>query len=200
MDFIYERDDVLSSALCSLIIHKFENDDNKHVGYVENEKIDETYKKTTDLKMNKYENWREIEITLRGLISNELHRYLEGINLLLGRNETNFDRVLGATFIDPEISALQIQRYKSGEYYNWHIDSCNHSGFCRVLGFILYLNTLGDEDGGETEFINGKKVKPEAGKLMIFPSTWTNIHRGNVIKNGTKYIITGFLYSRIITL
>jgi hypothetical protein len=200
MDFIYERDGVLSGALCSLVIYKFENDDNKHVGYVVNERIDETYKKTTDLKMNKYENWREIEQTLQDLISHEINDYLEGINLLLDRNETSFDRVLGETFIDANISTLQLQRYKFGEYYDWHIDPCNHSGFCRVLGFILYLNTLGDEDGGETEFINGKKVKPEAGKLLIFPSTWTNIHRGNVIKNGTKYIITGFLYSRLITL
>ena len=47
------------------------------------------------------------------------------------------------------------------------------------------------EEGGETYFYNGK-VKPEAGKLILFPATWTYNHKGNMPKSDDKYIITGW--------
>ena len=32
------------------------------------------------------------------------------------------------------------------------------------------------------------------GKLLIFPATWTYMHRGNVPISEDKYIVTGWLY------
>ena len=59
----------------------------------------------------------------------------------------------------------------------------------REFVIITYLND--DFDGGETEFLyQGIRVKPEKGKTVIFPASYTHMHRGNPPIGGTKYIAT----------
>ena len=58
---------------------------------------------------------------------------------------------------------------------------------------MTYLNDV--PEGGETEFpMFGLKVKPETGKTLIWPAEWTLAHLGSVVKNGKKYIITGWMH------
>jgi hypothetical protein len=72
----------------------------------------------------------------------------------------------------------------------------NNSIKSRLLTFIWYLNTV--ENGGETEFFNGRiKIKPEKGKLLLFPSTWTYNHKGNIPISSDKYIVTGWVWGDI---
>jgi hypothetical protein len=54
-----------------------------------------------------------------------------------------------------------------------------------------------NENEACTEFLNGKKIKPEPGKIVFFPTTWTYAHRGQPIEKGNKYIVTGFIYTDI---
>ena len=68
----------------------------------------------------------------------------------------------------------------------WHRDSINPS-----VKAMLYLNDV--DEGGETEFWGTLKVKPEAGKLILFPATWTYPHCANIPISNAKYIITGWL-------
>jgi hypothetical protein len=50
-----------------------------------------------------------------------------------------------------------------------------------------------DEDaGGCTEFSNGRVVRPEKGKVLIFPTTPQYVYRGAIVNKGTKYEITTF--------
>jgi hypothetical protein len=60
----------------------------------------------------------------------------------------------------------------------------------RMLAFIWYLNDV--HEGGETEFLKGK-VTPKRGSLLIFPCSWTYLHKGNVPVSNNKYIITGWI-------
>ena len=54
-----------------------------------------------------------------------------------------------------------------------------------------YLND--DYKGGETEFLYYKKrVEPEQGKLIIWPAGYTHAHRGGLVLEGNKYVITGW--------
>ena len=89
-------------------------------------------------------------------------------------------------------SATAIQKYKPKQYYSgWHseLDGIERKQK-RILVFTTYLNTI--QKGGETEFYYQKqKIKPVAGKTIIFPPYWTHPHKGNVT-NTTKYIITGW--------
>ena len=89
---------------------------------------------------------------------------------------------------------MNIQKTEKGQYFDWHFDHTDR-GEHRRLAFILYLNTLDENDGGETEFMDGKIIRPEVSKLIIFPSTWTNYHRGCTVLGKTKYILTGFVCS-----
>lgn len=76
-------------------------------------------------------------------------------------------------------------------YHAWHQETADVGSGARVVTYMLYLNDV--EEGGETEFLyQGIKLKPEAGKLVFFPTGFTFPHRGNPIYKGEKYIITGW--------
>ena len=78
-------------------------------------------------------------------------------------------------------------------YHGWHYESNNITNSNRTLVWSVYFNDL--EDSGETEFLyQKKKVKPKAGRVLIFPSSFTHLHRGNPPYEA-KYIATGWLAS-----
>ena len=88
------------------------------------------------------------------------------------------------------LGTAKVQMTLPGEgFHHWHYDNAGFSNMSRWFVFITYLND--DFDGGETEFLNqGIRVKPEKGKTVIFPASYTHRHRGNPPINGTKYIAT----------
>ena len=56
---------------------------------------------------------------------------------------------------------------------------------------MVYLN---DTDTGYTDFMHQKlSIKPETGKLVIWPAYFTHTHRANPDLKEDKYIITGWL-------
>ena len=62
----------------------------------------------------------------------------------------------------------------------------------RIIVVSLFLNTV--EEGGETEFLyQQKRVSAVQGSMILFPSTWTHVHRGNPPLSGNKYIATTWL-------
>ena len=55
---------------------------------------------------------------------------------------------------------------------------------------MVYLNDV--EEGGETEFLYQQlKIKPSKGRVVIWPGSFTHLHRGNPPMS-TKYIATGW--------
>ena len=93
--------------------------------------------------------------------------------------------------------AFMIQKYDKNvgkyTYHNdFHIDYILKS--YRIITFLWYLNDV--SEGGETEFWGNYKIKPEAGKLILFPATWTFPHTGKMPLSNDKYIITGWLYQK----
>ena len=78
-------------------------------------------------------------------------------------------------------------------YHDWHSESNNIACAHRTLVWSVYFNDV--EEGGETEFLYQKqKIKPKAGRVIIFPGSFTHLHRGNP-PYSTKYIATGWLAS-----
>jgi hypothetical protein len=56
---------------------------------------------------------------------------------------------------------------------------------------MIYLNDV--TEGGETEFYYQQHFEtPEQGKLIIWPSDWTYLHRGIPSPTQVKYILTGW--------
>lgn len=79
-----------------------------------------------------------------------------------------------------------------GGYHFWHCENFNKQTSTRVLAWMIYLNDI-PEGEGETEFIWQKlRVRPEAGKCLLWPTQFTHTHRGNPVYSTTKYIATGW--------
>lgn len=192
MEYIYEANDIVPKELCQEIIEKFENDPDKTHGTIGLDKIDHNIKKTTDLVINNLKDtWKDIHQQLEQYLARGIKLYL---NYLYNHVYHGRDFVFRNTFVEEHlnISQFQIQKYNTGDYFNWHVDDKLREK--RILGFIIYLNS----NDGYTQFLNGKNIKPEYGKILIFPATWTYAHKGQIIKQGVKYIITGFIIERII--
>ena len=80
-----------------------------------------------------------------------------------------------------------------GGYHAWHDENSEDPGAdaARKLVWMVYLND--SYDGGETEFLYYKRrIKPEMGTLLIFPAGMTHAHRGNLVLDGSKYVVTGW--------
>lgn len=91
------------------------------------------------------------------------------------------------------IMYLKLQKTRPGEgYHVWHFEDDNFAHANRILTWMVYLNDV--EEGGETEFLYlRKRIKPERGTLLIWPSGFPHTHRGNPPLSGDKYIMTGWV-------
>ena len=92
---------------------------------------------------------------------------------------------------------LKIQKTLPTEgYHVWHVE--HGKGFeneARAFVFSVYLNDV--EDGGETEFLHfSKRVKPKKGRIVIWPSGFPYVHRGNPPLSDKKYILTSWMMLR----
>lgn len=91
---------------------------------------------------------------------------------------------------------VKAQKTSPGEAYHiWHHENGGQKAhWFRVLVYMIYLNTLEDDAGGETEFLYQKlRIKPEENTLIIWPAAFTHTHRGNtVLGKKDKYVITGW--------
>jgi hypothetical protein len=87
---------------------------------------------------------------------------------------------------------LKAQLTRKGEgYHAWHFESASFFQARRVLAWSIYLND--DYEGGELEFLYyGRRIKPGAGDVIIFPAAFTHTHRGNMVLGGEKLLLTGW--------
>ena len=90
---------------------------------------------------------------------------------------------------------LKVQEVKpTGGYHIWHTEWAPKKYLHADRIFVYQVYLTDHEDEGETEFLyQGIKVKPEAGKLLIWPAYFTHPHRGNPVYKQTKYIATGWV-------
>ncbi len=174
---IYVSNHVLDTEFCTNVIDRFEQATDEQyqgrVGQNEVEKLD--IKRSTDLVISGKAHWKDVD---RALFSS-----LAGALSVMRSQHTFFH----GRFKD---YGYAIQRTQAGEYFHWHVDSGSHSFADRQLVAIWYLNDV-EGPGGDTEFKHQAiSVKPETGKLLLFPPFWTHEHRGVKLEHGVKYIAT----------
>jgi len=94
-------------------------------------------------------------------------------------------------------TGYQIQKYpKNIGFYNEHIDGAPWTGIParRTLGVIVYLNTI--VDGGGTGFpAHDLIIDAVAGRVAVFPASWTHPHSGLMPLSDDKWIISTFVES-----
>lgn len=175
--FIYEIPNALAPETCAAIVQRFEAHREHHyegrIGQLESK--DQSIKKSTDMTVSDKPDWKDVDTLFFRSLANALQAVREQFPFFRGR------------FKD---MGYAIQRTNAGEYYHWHIDGGSHEFSYRQLVVIWYLNDV-PGPGGETEFLfQGLKVRPEAGKMVLFPPFWTHEHRGVTLEKGVKYIAT----------
>lgn len=91
------------------------------------------------------------------------------------------------------MEAINFVKYGPNEHFSAHSDH-GFSYVCTVSS-VMYLND--DYEGGELEFTKlGFKIKPEAGDIVVFPSTYIFTHASLPVISGTKYsAVTMFDYN-----
>ena len=109
------------------------------------------------------------------------------------QNEWSF---LKSIFKNIHIGSFNIQKYSPGDHFaSLHSERTTLNTLHRLFAWMTYLNDVDDNDGGQTNFDHyGIKIIPEIGKTLIWPAEWTHAHTGEILKNGTKYIVTGWMH------
>lgn len=94
-------------------------------------------------------------------------------------------------------TAMKMQRTSpGGGYHLWHCEQGESENSSRVLVYMLYLNTLSEEEAGETEFLyQQRRIRPTENTMVLWPAAFTHAHRGNTVFGAhSKYIITGWFH------
>jgi Rps23 Pro-64 3,4-dihydroxylase Tpa1-like proline 4-hydroxylase len=188
-DLVYVNKNSISRELCNDIINLFEQEDNRYAG-VTGAGLNTKIKDTTDfLITNGGTRWDKINKILSKELSNNVIDYIKKCNNIVHPNY----HIFHANYLSTE--TMQLQKYeKNVGKYVYHEDSrCDFTNRkIRQITFLWYLNDV--VEGGETEFWSKYRITPEAGKLVLFPASWTFPHTGMVPISNDKYIITGWLW------
>jgi len=178
--FIYEINQALTPDICREIIDRFEHKTEQHyLGRVgQGAAQDTSIKQSTDLAVSAHADWKDIDQIL-----------FRSAALAVKVLQQKFPYFAGP-FKDV---GYNVQRTVPGQFYHWHIDGGSHQFADRQLVLIWYLNDV-EGPGGETEFsFQQLKIKPEQGKMLLFPPFWTHEHRGVMLQYGVKYIATTWI-------
>ena len=172
---------VADSEECEFVIDWFENHKDKHISgvYGPGGNVDTTVKDSTDIVMNIFES-NEVNSIILSAISKGVAEYKKKYYMLNDIDEWSV------------ASTYNIQRYNPGQGYS--ATHCEQSGivdYNSMLVWTLYLNDVTDE-GGTFFPYQRQLVSAKTGKLVLFPSPWTHMHRGVISSTQTKYIATGW--------
>jgi len=186
--YIYIDKNSLSAELCRDIIEIFEESPThkaKTIGGV-NEKILKA-RQCFSSDLEAHPRWPQISNFISNEAQKALTKYISIIDKKL------YDSLGYQSFNKLIYKGFHINKYSrdvAGEYH-YHTDRHttveNHE---RCITFIWYLNDVAV--GGETEFRGDFAVKPEVGKLILFPSTWTYPHSSKPVISNDKYIMVGW--------
>ena len=174
-----------NNKLCNEIIQLFENNKDLQKQGVTGKGRDLKIKKTIDIKVSPND--------LKKTKFEILKQYVNGLHkcFLDYQNQWPFLKSILKTVYVP---TFNIQKYSRGDHFaSLHSERTTLNTLHRLFAWMTYLNDV--VDGGQTNFSHyGIKIKPEIGKTLIWPAEWTHAHTGEILKSGTKYIITGWIH------
>lgn len=179
----YFSDEMIDSFLQIYKDHEYRNDIYKRADYHTDDPTLVKDQSVPDFQFNETQTW-----------INRVPGFLENFNMAVKKYEKEYGLQTIVGYKTLRYNPIKLQKTKPGEgYHVWHIEgggSFNH--IKRVLAFTVYLNDV--SEGGETEFLyQHKRIKPEKGKLIIWPANFPFVHRGNPPLNQEKYILTSWL-------
>lgn len=191
--YIYINRNSLSSDICKDIIEIYEKTQNKHrattIGGLNEDVLSALQCPSHNITDDE---WPTIHSFLLRELTNNLKTYAKVLDSQIGDGNIYRHMKDDLKLIYNE---FHINKYESnnGGKYDYHIDRYLNKEMNdeRHITFIWYLNDV--IEGGETEIKGNIKIKPETGKLLLFPSTWTYPHCSRPTISNDKYAIVGWL-------
>ena len=174
-----------NNELCKKIIQFFENNSDLQIQGITAKGVNLKVKKTIDIPVNP-KNLNDPKFEVIKLYINELLKCF-----LDYQEQWPFLKNILKTI---DLTGFNIQKYSEGDHFaKIHSERTSFNNLHRLFAWMTYLNDV--NDGGQTNFSHyGIKIKPETGKTLIWPAEWTHAHTGEILKSGTKYIVTGWLH------
>jgi Rps23 Pro-64 3,4-dihydroxylase Tpa1-like proline 4-hydroxylase len=208
--YIYLNEHSLSHELCKEIIDMFNKEPNKLPGRTVGG-INPNTKNTIDYSIQHTAiHWKKIrECVIDELLYN-VEVYINNLNTeAYNKQPVKYNEIdtsdtteyinfkeLNINNLFFEVLNVQIYKANSGRYVFHNDGLFEPEQKCfRVITYLWYLNDV--EEGGETLIWDNLKIKPTAGKLLLFPSTWTFPHTGLMPISNDKYILTGWVYQHV---
>lgn len=192
-DFIGVYENVFEEGYCEHLISEFQRLETCSAGWTREGEGAGSHEKddySMALNSNYFYNFKE-----RG--AGDV--FWEGLSTCYNRYKSHYS-ILKGDDLNLLCTWAKLQRTsQGGGYHFWHSElgtSVQHRD--RYLVYIVYLNSLNPEDGGETEFLyQRKRFLPIKNTAILFPATFTHTHKGNlVLSNVNKYIVTGWFNLR----
>lgn len=173
------------TSLCNKIIDFFENNKKLQIQGQTGSGIDQTKKNSIDVIVDPKNLNDEKYLDLKIYIEKLFECYLDY------KKQWPF---LDNNFKNVDIPSFNIQKYEEGGHFSFmHCERSTIQSMHRIFAWMTYLNDV--QEGGDTYFKHfDLKIKPEVGKTLIWPAEWTHAHRGEVLKKGSKYIVTGWMH------
>lgn len=178
--YIREYNDLVPEIICTDLINKFEVDQRK-----------------VEVDRECRPRWTELNITEHrdevayGEIQEQMQQYfVDAVKLYMEDLQCGYDFPPKYCF---EQYRVKKYRMNTPDQFREHVDVQDHASARRFLVVMLYLNNV--TRGGETYFpLLQRKVQPETGKILIFPSTWQWRHAGLPVESNHKYILGSYLH------
>lgn len=199
-NIIYLNTKSIPPELCDDIINNFYYVKDMHYEGVTYNGLNKNVKDTTDftipLNPEPGSIWEKIKTFLQNELRSNLKSYLDNIKNISAfsakQNVIDY-QILDYRLLHFTETTFMIQKYeKQKGKYVYHEDSGIDNDRHRVITYLWYLNDV--DEGGETELWHSMKIKPEKGKLLLFPAHFSFPHCGLMPISSDKIIITGWLY------
>ena len=176
--YIKTYNNVLSLSQCNDLIQKFEVSKDQQVST----DLD-NHRHFTEININQHKDWSNQVQGVYGSLRPYVDRYKEECKI----TDKQWPEKYG-------FEQIRFKRYlpNDRDEFKEHVDVGDYNSARRFLVFFLYLN---DNFGGQTSFSEyDTTVQPKAGRLLMFPPTWTYLHTGHKPIETSKYIIGSYLH------
>ena len=188
--YIKIYDDVIDADSCNLLIGKFESAEEDQYEEVRQAERDKAIA-FTQINLVNNDDWTTVQNGMLEVFQDYIMHYINDCNIQAKQWPTTYG-----------YEAIRIKRYLNNNYdrFDPHVDVMNYETSRRMLAFFIYLNDV--DEGGETEFVQLKKpgthiplrIKPQQGRLLMFPPQWMYYHAGLKPVSNSKYLIHSYCH------
>jgi hypothetical protein len=176
--FIQTYDNVIDESFAKQLIAMFEESSEHH-----EEIVLDGHRSFNQVTLQNHPEWEPFVKPLQETFFNYIDRYCKDSNVT--------DKMFPEQFA---FEAFRMKRYMPNDVDEFadHVDVGNHDSARRFLVFFLYLD---DNEAGHTTFPQWDiAVKPETGRMLMFPPMWPYLHAGTKPVKKPKYIIGSYLH------